>query len=157
MRKPFRLHYRIREKLVPYCRGSTPARVAKRARILLCLDDGMRVDEVAETVDCGTATVKRVRRRFLDEGWERAIMDGPRPGRPKKLKARDEQQLIALACSDPPNGEGRWTMRLLAKHFGKDISRSIVQRVLKEDGLKPWREKNVVRAGTRRRVQGTNV
>jgi transposase len=157
MAQTFRLHYRIREKLVPYCRGSTPARVARRARVLLCLDEGQSVDEVAETVDCGTATVKRVRRRFREQGWEAAIMDAPRPGRPKKLKSREEQELIALACSDPPKGEGRWTVGLLAKHFGKDISRSIVQRVLKEDGLKPWREKNVVRAGARRRVQGADV
>lgn len=152
-----RLHYRVREKLSAYCRGSTPVRIAKRARVLLCLSRGKSVEEVAETVGCGTATVKRVRRRFLDQGWEKAIIDAPRPGRPKKLKSREEQELIALACSDPPQGEGRWTVRLLAKHSGKDISRSIVQRVLKEDGLKPWREKNVVRAGTRRRVQGADV
>jgi transposase len=108
-------------------------------------------------VGCGTATVKRVRRHYLEEGWERAVYDAPRPGRPKKLASREERELIALACSDPPEGEGRWTVRLLAKHSGKDISRNIVQRVLKEDGLKPWREKNVVRARTRRRVQGADV
>ena len=157
MTKTLRLHYRHREKLVTYCRGSTPARIARRARILLCLDEGWTTEEVAEIVDCGTATVKRVRRRFREQGWEAAIQDAPRPGRPKKLKSREEQELVALACSDPPEGEGRWTVRLLAKHFGKDTSRSIVQRVLKEDGHKPWREKNVVRAGARRRVQGADV
>ncbi len=145
-----RLHYRVREHLVPYCRGSTPVRVAKRARILLCLSAGKTVDEVASVVGCGTATVKRVRRRFLDEGWEAAISDAPRPGRPKKLDSSEERELIALACSDPPEGAGRWTVRLLAQHFDKDISRAIVQRTLKEDGLKPWREKNVVRADARR-------
>ncbi len=152
-----RLHYRVRESLVKYCRGATPVRVAKRARILLCLNQRKTVDEVAGIVGCGTATVKRVRRRYLNQGWEKAISDAPRPGRPKKLRARHERELIALACTDPPQGSGRWTVRLLAKHFDKDISRAIVQRVLKEDGLKPWREKNVVRADARRRVQGTNV
>ena len=157
MTKTLRLHYRVREQLVPYCRGSTPVRVAKRARILLCLHEGQTIEEVAQTVGCGTATVKRIKRRFLAEGWESAIADAPRPGRPKKLRAREEQEVIALACSDPHEGEGRWTIRLLAKHCGKDISRSIVQRILKEDGLKPWREKNVVCAGPRRRLQGTDV
>lgn len=144
------LHYRVREKLASKCRGSTPARIAKRARILLCLDKGQSVDEVAAVVGCGTATVKRVRRRYMDEGWERAIADSPRPGRPKKLTARQERELIALACTDPPEGAARWTVRLLAKHFDQGVSRAIVHRVLNEDGLKPWREKNVVRADSRR-------
>jgi transposase len=157
MQTRIRLHYRVREKLVPLCRGGTPVRIAKRARVLLCLNEGKTVEKVADLVGCGTATVKRVRRHYLEEGWERAVFDAPRPGRPKKLASREEQELIALACSDPPEGEGRWTVRLLAKHSGRDISRNIVQRVLKEDGLKPWREKNVVRAGARRRVPGTNV
>ncbi len=125
--------------------------------MLLWLDRGYSVEEVAERVDCGTATVKRVRRRYRLEGWEQAITDKPRPGRPKKLVGKDERELIALACTDPPGGAQRWTVRLLAKHFGKDISRMIVQRVLKEDGLKPWREKNVVCANAGRGVQSADA
>ncbi|MFC1611369.1 helix-turn-helix domain-containing protein [Myxococcota bacterium] len=70
-----RLHYRIREKLVPLCRGSTPVRIAKRARILLSLNRGESVEEVANLVGCGTATVKRVRRHYLEDGWGRAVDD----------------------------------------------------------------------------------
>lgn len=87
-------------------------------------------------------TVKRVRRRFLDAGWEYATQDAPRPGRPKATEDRDERELIALACTTPPDGTARWTIRLLAKHSGHTFG--VVQRILKEDGLKPWREKNVV-------------
>ena len=151
-----RLYHRVREALVRHCRGSTPVRIAKRARILLCLHQGHSVDEVAEIVDCGTATVKRVRRRFLDEGWQSAIAEKTRSGRPKKLSPRQEQELIALACSEPPKGSARWTCRLLAEHFHKDISPKIVHLVLKEDDLKPWREKNVVRSGARFGLQGPN-
>jgi transposase len=121
-----------------------PARVAKRVRILLLLDERHSVDEVSERVGCGTATVKRVRRHYLATGWERAVFDAPRPGRPKKLADAEERELIALACTDPPAGAARWTIRLLVKHCDKDIGFGIVQRTLKEDQLKPWREKNVV-------------
>lgn len=104
----------------------------------------MSVADVAEKVGCGTATVKRVRHRYLNEGWEVAISDKPRSGRPKRLSDREGRELIALACTDPPDGRCRWTVRLLAKHFKKGVSFGVVQKVLKEDGLKPWREKNVV-------------
>lgn len=139
-----KLHYQVRKKLADKLGGATPARIAKRARVLLTLHQGYDVDETAERVGCGTATVKRVRRKFRKEGWQDAINDAPRPGRPRSLVTKEEKELIALACSDPPAGAGRWTIRLLAKHFDKDISSATVQRVLKEDELKPWREKNVV-------------
>ena len=152
-----RLHYRVREKLAKKLGGKTPARIAKRARVLLLLNRQFSVDEVAERVGCGTATVKRVRRNYLNEGWERAINDAPRPGRPKKLGGKEERELIALACTDPPAGESRWTIRLLVKHCGKDVGFGVVQRTLKEDELKPWREKNVVRTDIGCHLQGADV
>ena len=152
-----RLHYKVRQRLARMCGGKTPARVVKRVRILLSLDAGHSVEETAERVDGGTATVKRVRRRFLDKGWEWAICDAPRPGRPKRLKDKEEKELIALACTDPPDGAARWTVRLLAKHYEKGVSKTMVQRVLREDELKPWREKNVVRSNARRSVQRAYV
>ena len=116
----------------------------KRAQILLKLHEGYSVDEVADIVGSGTATVKRVRRKYLDEGWQRATGDAPRPGRPRRFSTREERELIALACTKPPDGASRWTIRLLAKHHGSSFK--VVWRTLKEDGLKPWREKNVVRS-----------
>ena len=127
-------------------RGATPARIAKRARVLLCLHERRTVSEVADRVGCGTATVKRVRRNFLDEGWKRAVSDGPRAGRPRALNPAETQELIALACTAPPDGHARWTVSLLTEHFPYEVGRATVHRVLAEDGLKPWREKNVVRA-----------
>ena len=141
------LHYQTVKKLKVLCRGATPARITKRARILLSLHDGYSVDESAEIAGAGTATVKRVRRRYLDEGWERAVADGARPGRPRKTNDREERELIALACTAAPDGHARWTIRLLAKHSGSSFR--VVRRILREDGLKPWREKNVVRGGDR--------
>lgn len=91
-----KLHPKVRQALASQCSGSTPVRVARRARILLSLHKGMAVDEVAQLIGCGEATVRRVRRRYLDEGWERAIAEGARPGRPKHLDYLDEREIIAL-------------------------------------------------------------
>lgn len=152
-----KLHYRVREKLIKQLKGKTPVRIAKRARTLLLLGRDHSVEEVADRVGVGTATVKRVRRKYLEEGWERAIYDARRPGRPKKLSDREERELIALACTDPPDGAARWTVRLLVSHCGQDVGFGVVQRILKEDELKPWREKNVVCADDGRGVQGAYV
>ena len=99
-----RLHYKVRERLAKLCGGKTPARVARRARILLWLNKGYSVEEVAAQVESGTATVKRVRRKYLEMGWEPAVYDAARQGRPKKLTIVEEKELIALACTDPPAG-----------------------------------------------------
>lgn len=136
------------KKLRSMLRGKTSDRKTRRIQILLRLNEGHNVDETAEIVDCGTATVKRIRRRFLDQGVDHAINELPRPGRAKKLRDRDERELIALACTSPPKGHARWTIRLLAKKSGYGFG--VVQRTLKADGIKPWREKNVVRSRHRR-------
>jgi transposase len=157
MKQRIWLHWRVRKTLRSKLGGKTPARIAKRARILLQLHEGKSITEVAEIVGCGTATVKRVRRHYREQGWERSIYDAPIPGRPRKLSAQGERALIALACTDPPRGEARWTIRLLVKHCGEDIGFGVVQRILKEDGLKPWREKNVVCTDDNATIQRTPV
>jgi len=145
---PVRLKKRERAGLEEKCRGSVPVRISRRARVLLELAEGWSVPDVARLSDCSEATVKRVRRRYFDEGWERAVSDGPRPGRPRKHSDKEQRKIIALACTHPPDGRHRWTIRLLAKHSGASFG--VVQKILKEDGLKPWREKNVVRSHSRR-------
>ena len=146
MKLTVKLKPSIRKILASKCRGSTPVRVAKRARALLCLDDGLGVTETSALVGCGTATVKRVRRNFLAEGYERAIFDQHRGGRARALDEKQTQELIALACTDAPQGYARWTISLLAAHFSPKVCRATIHKVLVEDGLKPWREKNVVRS-----------
>ena len=118
--------------------GKTTMRVGRRARILLLAGEGRSVEAIATLVGCGTATVKRIKARYRVVGWAEAIVEKPRPGRRKQ-----EPTLIALACSEPPKGYARWTVRLLAAKSG--LGRMTVQRLLETDGIKPWREKNVVR------------
>jgi len=98
--------------------GSAPARVHTRARILLHTDRGQghsRSDrDVAEATRVSNATIIRTRKTCLDEGMEAALFDKPRPGAVPKITGDVEARLITLACSDPPEGRGRWTLRLLA-------------------------------------------
>ena len=99
--------------------GSAPARTHTRARILLLLDRNQASpctdDAVAKALRCHRNTVGNVRRRFGAEGVEAALSHKPLPPRaPKKLTGEVEAHLIALACSAPPAGQRRWTLRLLA-------------------------------------------
>lgn len=99
-------------------RGAAPARVQTRARVLLLSDRSRgkrRTDEeVAAAVLTSVSTAKRTRWRFLQEGLEAALAEQPRPGRPPKITGEVEAQLTVLACSQPPEGHRRWTLRLLA-------------------------------------------
>jgi transposase len=109
------------EKLIS--RGKGAARRLAHARILLHADQGEerpgRIDgEIAEAVGVSVATIERVRQRFVEEGLEAAL--SPRPPRrlyPHKLDGEAEARLIALACSPPPEGQARWTLRVLAERL----------------------------------------
>jgi|SRR5579871_266683 len=98
--------------------GNAAARTQTRARILLLIDRSQgtfRTDkEVAAALLCSSCTVANVRHRCLSEGIEAALYDKPRPGRKPKITGDIEAELTVLACSDPPDGYTRWTLRLLA-------------------------------------------
>ena len=113
------LNVEQREKLDSLIRrGNAPARTQTRARILLLTDRSQgqkRTDEeVATAVLCSKGTVVNVRRRFRQGGLETALYDRPRPGAEPKVTGDIEAKLTMLACSEPPAGQGRWTLRLLA-------------------------------------------
>jgi transposase len=91
--------------------------------------------------------IRRVRKRFCTEGVERALHDAPRSGAPATFTARQRQQVIALACSEPPEGRLRWTLELLCQHAAEQgivesVSKSEVALWLAEHDLKPWRKKH---------------
>ena len=120
-------------------RGKAPARTIRRAHILLAAADDLFDADVAAALHTSEATVLRVRRRFADapagERLERALYDRPRPGAARKLDAKGEATLIALACSKPPEGHTVWSMQLLADrlvelHVIEAISREAVRRTL---------------------------
>ena len=95
-------------------RGRTDARQIRRAHILLQAAEGGSDEAIAAALHTNRSTVERTRRRFVQEGTERALRDRPRPGAPRKLDGKQEALLLALACSSPPEGQARWSRRLLA-------------------------------------------
>ena len=126
--------------------GTRPVRVVRRAMILLKSDAGLTDLRIVEHVGCAERTVRSVRKRFCLEGLDRALHDAPRSGAPPTFTARQQQQVVALACTDPPGGRVRWTLELLCKHavkrgFVDSVSKSEVALWLKTHDLKPWRKK----------------
>jgi transposase len=110
-----------------------------RARILLKADDGFTDQEIADELEVGLVTVERVRRRCCERGIEACLDRKPQenPSRPRKLDGAAEAQLVRLACSEPPEGRGRWTLSLLANGLVElkvfdSVSKSTVQRGLKK-------------------------
>lgn len=95
-------------------RGKSPARKVTRARILLKSDASWGIERIMEALDTSAGTVCRTKRRYLEGGLKRALEEDPRPGHPAKLDERGEAHLIALACSEAPEGHDHWTLRLLA-------------------------------------------
>jgi hypothetical protein len=125
-------------------KGKAAARKLTHARILLLADEsedrGVRTDaEIADVSYVGLVTVGRVRKRFVTEGYQEAVCPLPRPRRPDKIKIQGdiEQQLIELACSDPPVGRCCWTLQLLADQLVflthlDSVSREAIRQVLKK-------------------------
>ena len=99
-------------------KGAAPAHLQTRARIRLLCDPSQKQPRqhkaVAEATLTHPITVGRICRRFAQEGMEAALYDKPRPGATPKITGDVEAKLIALCCSDPPQGHTRWTLRLLA-------------------------------------------
>jgi transposase len=122
-------------------KGKSSARKLVRARILLQADEGFTDEEIATALDVGSATVERMRQRFVERNLE-ALNERPRPGGQCKLTGKQEAHLIAVACTPAPTGQGRWTLQLLAERvvalgFAPSIARETVRQVLKKTRLNP--------------------
>jgi transposase len=104
-----------RHRLQAVIRGGTAkARMVNRAQILLHAHEGKPDKEVAAALNTSERTVGRVRKRFAEGGLHAALHELARPGGARRLGGAQEAHLVALACSDPPQGRGEWTMQLLA-------------------------------------------
>jgi transposase len=123
--------------------GTAPARKLIHARILLKADQGphgpsWRDEAIAEAVEVSQPTVSRVRKQYVEAGVEAALnRRSPRREYRRKLDGEQEAHLIALACSQPPTGHARWSLRLLADRLValevvENVSYQSVRRVLKK-------------------------
>jgi transposase len=117
--------------------GEAKARKLRRAHILLLADEGNTDALIAKALHCGTATVQRTRKRFVEGNLKYALNENKRPGAAPKLTDKDEALVIALAKSTPPTGRANWSMQLLAERLVQlgaveSISDETVRRVLKK-------------------------
>jgi transposase len=151
MPKQFRVHLTDDERhalqaLVAV--GTAPARKLTHARILLKADEGPAGPawtdvRIADALEISVPSVERVRKRLVSEGPEVALNHRP-PARhrPRRLDGSQEAHLVALVCSDPPQGRERWTLRLLADRLveleiAESVSYQTVRRTLKKTSCSP--------------------
>ena len=126
-------------------RGRTAAYKQTHARILLMSDEAqddlpMTDEAIAKALKVGHATVERVRRRCVEEGLEAALNRKKQlRRRPKKLDGEAQAHLIAIACSEPPQGRASWTLKLLAEQL---VERDIVDSVSTETVRKVLKKTN---------------
>jgi len=118
-------------------RGQLSARKMKRAQILLKADEDWKDKNIMAALITSRPTVERTRKRFVLGGLDRALNEDPRPGQRVKLDEKARAHLVALACSDAPDGRARWTLRLLADKLVElgiveSISYETVRQVLKK-------------------------
>ena len=125
-------------------RGKADARKLAHARVLLQADASEGGPDwtdtrIAEAVRVSVRTIERVRQRFVEDGLEVALLPKPSPRvYARKLDGEQEAKLVALACSGPPEGKKRWTLRLLAERMMElevvpELSHETVRQTLKKE------------------------
>ena len=153
--KTFHLKPQDRRALKELLRGGVQqVRVVLRALALVQLDTGLSAPKVSANIGFAASAIRSIARRYRESGLQRALYEKQRPGQAQLLSASEKQRIIALVCSAPPEGQARWTVRLIAAEAVKRklvprVGRETIRILLESHDVKPWREKNVVRGGTR--------
>jgi len=122
--------------------GKNKARKITRCRILLLADEakGKTDKEICDALNVCLATIFNIRRRYCQEGLERAISEAARSGQPPKFKGKSMAKITVIACSKPPEGRARWSLRLLADRAVEldivdSISYQSIRNILKKTNL----------------------
>ena len=151
VRLQIELKQRERQQVEQLLSGGLQAvRTTLRALALRQMDQGQATPAVGANLGLSAKAVWKIGKRYLDGGLDRALFDAPRPGKTPVLDQQQQQRIIAVACSPPPEGRARWTVRLLTQEVIKQklvpkVGRETIRILLESHDLKPWREKNVVR------------
>ena len=130
--------------------GVQQVRVVLRAVALSQLARGVSAPRIASVIPLTPQAIRKVGHRYQQGGLERAVYEKARPGAAKVLNESQQQRIIAMVCSDPPEGRARWTLRLVVEEAVKRrlvprVGRETIRILLLHHELQPWREKNVVR------------
>jgi transposase len=125
-------------------KGRNKAVVIQRAHILLKVDEGKTDVEIGQMLYVSEQTIRRTRQRYVQEGLQAALEDKPHPATGSELDEKQEARIIALACSEPPAGQARWTLELLTQEVLKDgivthLSPETVRLLLKKTNSNPGR------------------
>jgi putative transposase len=118
-----------------------------KLEVIFCVR-GVAAPQVANVVPLTSQAIRNIGRRYQQGGLERALYERQRPGAAEVLDDSQKQRLIAMVCSNPPEGRARWTVRLVAEEAVKRklvprVGRETIRILLLSHDLKPWREKNV--------------
>lgn len=118
-------------------KGKISPRTVTRAHILLLTNDGKTEMEIKDILRVCRATVSNTKRKYRKEGLSGALIEKPRSGQPRKYTPKQEAEIIAFACTSPPNGRKKWTVRLIAEKMRErkgfeTLNRETVRLVLKK-------------------------
>lgn len=124
-------------------KGNESARKLTRARALQFSHQGQHPDQISRLLGISLATVFNLRKRYREEGLQRAIGEKARPGQPRKVTAEVEAEITAIACSVAPDGRTRWTIALINErlvkldiHIDDESVRLALKKVSLSRGLK---------------------
>ena len=125
-------------------KGRNKAVVIQRAHILLKVDEGKTAIEISQMLYVSEQTIRRTGLRFAQEGLQASLEDKPYPATGSELDEKQQAHIIALACSEPPAGQVRWTLELLTQEVLKDgivthLSPETVRLLLKKTNSNPGR------------------
>lgn len=121
-------------------KGQHSAREVTRAHILLALEGGISTPRIQEVLGVSRMVIWRTQSAYQEKGLDYALYDATRPGQPAKYGTDQEAEVVTLACSQPPQGEARWTIRSLtiaARHRPKleGVNRETIRQILKKTSV----------------------
>src|SRR6266700_7895562 len=141
--KPFHLKIQDKKELEQMLSGGIQqVRVVLRALALLQLDAGISAPKVSRTIPFAAQAIRTIAKRYRLGGLERALFEKKRTGHAELLAASDKQRIIAMVCSQPPEGRARWTVRLIAEAAVKrklvpGVGRETIRVLRQSHDLKP--------------------
>ena len=121
-------------------KGQHSARAMTRAHILLALEAGVPTVQIQKVLGVSRMVIWRTRSAYQEKGLDYALYDAARPGQPAKYGTDQEAEVVALACSQPPEGAARWTIRLLTIAAGHrprlaGVNRESIRQILKKTSV----------------------
>lgn len=151
MKKKIQIHLKTKDREilgVLIRKGKEKARKLTRCRILLLSDKKVCNSKISEMLGATLFTIRQIQKRYREEGLTAAIEERARSGKPPEFNGRQQAKITAVACSMPPEGHSRWTLRLLANrvvelNIVEDISYKTVGELLKKQ-IKTSPEKAMV-------------